>query len=58
MKKVLMVICAVALAFGVYAGVKKVNDEAGNPPVGGSPTPATEVADGGFTTLGNPPVGG
>jgi hypothetical protein len=59
-KKILMLVAALTLTAGIGFGVNKINDksndQAGNPPVGAF-APTTDVADGGFTTMGNPPVG-
>jgi hypothetical protein len=55
LKKLLMVIAGVAITVGIGIGASKVNDQAGNPPIG-SFTDNTEVAST-FTTMGNPPIG-
>lgn len=53
MKKILALVFAVALVLGIIQGV----EETLNPQVGD--TVATgETVDGGYTTMGNPPVGG
>jgi ABC-type glucose/galactose transport system permease subunit len=56
-KKILMLVAALALTAGIGFGVSKVSDQAGNPPIGGFTDTTTQVADG-FTTMGNPPIGG
>lgn len=56
-KKILLLVAALALTAGIGFGVNKVSDQAGIPPVGGFAEITTQVADG-FTTMGNPPVGG
>jgi len=56
MKKILALVFAVTVVFGIGEGVKEATNQAGNPPVGDTTT--NETADGGFTTYGNPPIGG
>lgn len=63
MKKVLSIIAGIAfviaLLFSSHTVVNKNNEFAINPPIGGSPTPATAtVAFGGITPDINPPIGG
>lgn len=55
MKKLVVLVIIAVLAVGIGLGVKKVTNQAGNPPVGAVAT--YDVADSGFTTMGNPPVG-
>ena len=62
MKKFLLVVAVAAVAFGAGFGVKHLKDQAGNPPVGGSPVKLNSVntasLDTTFKPMGNPPVGG
>jgi hypothetical protein len=55
LKKLLMIIAAVAITVGIGYGATKVNDQAGNPPIG-SFADSSQVAST-FTTMGNPPIG-
>jgi hypothetical protein len=58
MKKILAFVAALALVFGIGAGVKKAIDEAGDPPIGGFTAESVETAQIDFTSYGNPPIGG
>lgn len=51
MKKVLLLVAAIAIAFGIGLGVNKVTNQAGDPPVG-APVYTALVH-----TFGDPPVG-
>jgi hypothetical protein len=57
MKKILMLVAAIALTVSIGFGAGKIADQAGNPPVGGLTDDTTTQVASDYTTMGNPPVG-
>jgi hypothetical protein len=57
MKKIISLVLALGIIFGVGSTIENTVNNAGEPPIGSLTDTTTQVADGGFTTYGEPPIG-